>query len=257
MTESSARDEAGVDEVFDVAESFATSVLNGNVSNECYAEHKDGYVHLFIGGYPADGFTDDYALARAAAIGDEVAAMGWFVAKAEIVIADDSPARKIAIEDGDMDEDEEPQTMLFVDLFPNEGRPCENAGHQPFFWHASQKGNRESILRNGIEPRCCGNDHIVLPKGRIYACVHAMFLERVELDMSRSRDWKDLDLWRIDLSAIPNHRWREDVEMDGISSWTDKTIPPEALLLCGRLEHMHSDGWRRPASIPRSSAPTR
>jgi len=237
--------EASTDEVSDVASSFAEGVLADNVSNECYAEHKGAYVHLFVGGYPADGFTDDYALARAAEIGEEVAAMGWFVAKAEIVVADDSPGREAAIEDGDADEDGEPQTMLFVDLFPRDGALNEAASHERFFWHASPVSNRDSILERGIQPRACGNDFIVLPEDRIYACTHAMFLESVELDMSRSRHWHDLDVWRIDLSAIPGHEWRDDVEMDGMSAWTRQTIPPEAISLAARLNGMHSGGWRR------------
>jgi hypothetical protein len=236
--------EAGADEVSDVAGSFAQGVLADGVSNECYSEHKGAYVHLFMGGYPADGFTDDYALARAAEIGEEVASMGWFVAKAEIVIGDDSPSRGLAIEDGDADEDEEPQTMLFVDLFPRLGEMSDAAGHERFFWHASPTSNRASILADGLLPRACGNDFIVLPEDRIYACTHAMFLENVELDMARSRSWRDLDLWRIDLAAIPDHEWRDDVEMEGMSAWTHEAIPAEALMRCGRLQHMHSGGWR-------------
>jgi hypothetical protein len=135
--------------------------------------------------------------------------------------------------------------MLFVDLFPRDGAPSEAAGHEPFFWHASPASNRAAILRDGIQPRSCGNDFIVLPEGRVYACTHAMFLERVELDMSRSRRWRDLDLWRIDLSAIPGHEWRDDVEMEGVSAWTRQAIPPEAISLAGRLDGMHSGGWRR------------
>ncbi len=239
------RTEASVDDVYEIIRSFAEGVLAANVSNECYADHQGGYVHLFVGGYPADGFSDDHARSIVERLKEIAEPLGWFVAKAEIVVADDSPSRAIEIEDGLVDEEDEPQTMLFIDLFPAEGTRCENSLHQPFFWHASPSANRSSILENGIEPRTCGNDHITLPEGRIYACVHAMFLERVEIDMGRSRNWTGLDLWRIDMSRIPDHRWRMDVEMDGISSWTDIAIPPHAIEWCGTLEGTHSGGWRR------------
>ena len=235
--------EASADEVFGVAETFAQGVLDASVSNECYAEHKGGYVHVFLGGYPADGFCEDYALARASELGEKIASIGWFVAKAEIAIGDDSPSRGLAIEDGDAEDDEEPQTMLFVDLFPRLGGMSDAAGHEHFFWHASPTSNRASILTDGLLPKACGNDFIVLPEDRIYACTHAMFLGNVELDMARSRRWRDLDLWRIDLTAIPDHEWRDDVEMEGMSAWTHDAIPAEALKRCGRLENMHSGGW--------------
>jgi hypothetical protein len=134
-------------------------------------------------------------------------------------------------------------------VFPNEGPTHE--GGESILWHASPPSNRESILAEGLIPKTGGNDHISLPTGRIYVCVHAMFLEHVELDMAKTRRWKDLDLWLIDRSAIPGHAWRTDVEMENVSAWTDLAIPPEALTLVGPLTGTHSHGWRRlPTEAP-------
>lgn len=215
--------EASVDDVNDVAILFADDVLDRGVANETYAEHKGGYVHVFLGGYPEDGFDARHAHGLADEIGAMVSSRGWFVAKRVIKRYDEAF--------GDVDEDPDagsPQNMMFIDLFPASG---EKQAMPAVAWHLSPSSNRESILRDGLTPMTGGNDHIETPGGRIYACLTDSGIDDVRQDILTHRGWSDLDLWRIDVGSIPDHDWRVDVEMERTGAWTALTIPPASLRL--------------------------
>jgi hypothetical protein len=203
--------ESTVDDVNDVA------------ANETYAEHKGGYVHVFLGGYPEDGFDAAHAHGLADEIGRLTAPLGWFVAKREIKRYDQAF--------GEVDEDPDagsPQNMIFIDLFPMIG---ERQVVPDAVWHLSPSSNRASILDNGLLPRNGGNDHISTVGRRVYVCMVHVGIQDVRDDLLTHRGWTDLDLWRIDTASIPDHDWRVDVETERTGAWTSGAIPPTALVL--------------------------
>ncbi len=213
--------EAPVDEICDIAESFAERVLSRNVANETYAEHKGGYVHLFLGGYAADGFDQDHASRLVAEIGAIVEPLGWFVAKTQF---DEHHSQ-----DADEHPDEEPQTMCFVDIFPLEG---ETVVPTDALWHVSPRSVRESILENGLRPSRGGSDFITTANERVYVALEDEDAHAFAEDMRRLRDgWDEYDLWRIDPIVASGMRWRIDVEAPGMGAWTDAPIPASALTL--------------------------
>jgi hypothetical protein len=223
--------EASTDVVHDQVFALAERTLGGGRSNECYSEHKDAYVHLFVGGYPADGFDEAYARGIAADLSTLIAPLGWFVAKLHF---DHHEA-----EDADEFPDEEPQLMCFIDVFPMEGARVALLWHPsaPHAWHASPRAARDGILADGLRPSTGGSDFIVTANARIYVVVDRQDVEHVVADMRRWRtDWDEWDLWRIDLAAVPDHVWRDDVEARGMCAWTDAAIPATAVSLVPEAE---------------------
>lgn len=213
--------EAHVDEIHDIAETFADTVLSREVANETYAEHKNRYVHVFLGGYPADGFDQEHALGLVSEMSALVAPLGWFVAKTQF---DEHHSQ-----DAEDHPDEEPQTMCFVDLFPLEG---DTIVLRDAPWHVSPRLARDSILKDGLLPSRGGSDFITTANARVYVAIDDDDAHAFAEDMRRLRDgWDEYDLWRIDPAVAAGMRWRMDVEAPGMGAWTDAPIPASALRL--------------------------
>jgi len=213
--------EASVDAVFEIAQSFAERVLSDGVANETYAEDKTHYVHVFLGGYPSDGFDHEHARGLAAKLEAVAGPLGWFVAKTQF---DEHRSQ-----DADEHPDEEPQTMCFVDLFPLVGRIVVP---DAALWHVSPRSVRESILEHGLRPSTGGSDFITTANARVYVALDDDDAHCFAEDMRRLRDgWDEYDLWRIDPSVCARSRWCMDVEAPGMGAWTTVPIPPAALEL--------------------------
>lgn len=218
--------ESSTDVVHELVYALADRTLVGGRSNECYSEHKDAYVHLFVGGYPGDGFDEAYARGIAADLAALVAPHGWFVAKIHF---DHHEAQ-----DADEFPDDEPQLMCFIDVFPMKGRRVALPWHPSatHAWHAAPRTARDGILAHGLRPSTGGSDFIVTANARVYVVVDRDDVEHVVADMRRWRtDWDEWDLWRIDLAAVPDHVWRDDVEARDMCAWTDAAIPASAIEL--------------------------
>jgi hypothetical protein len=219
--------EASPDDVHEIVEAFEEEVHEHNVCNEVYTEHNGSYIHLFLGGYPEDGFSEDVGRKMAAALHDKVEPLGWFVSKCDFKLYDDF------FDDGDP-EGASSQIMCFIDIFPLHGEAAELDVEKVY--HVCRPEDVAGILQHGLQPRTGGNDHIQTKNGRVYVCTHRDQLGRIELDFERLRNWYDLELLEIDLRAIPDHKWYDDVEMSGASVWTPEVIPPTAISHLGNLK---------------------
>lgn len=220
-----ATSEATTDEVYDFVDAYVADIEDRGVANEVYAEHQGPYVHLFVGGYPEDGFSEEVGRDIARDLGDKIRQFGWFIAKCEFKLYDDHF--------GDSDpEGASSQIMCFIDAFPLYGAPEENVPDEVY--HVCRPEDLASIMKDGLEPRRGGNDHIQTENGRVYAITGKSFLWRVEDDLRQHRDWTDLELIAIDAERFPG-RWFEDVEMSGASIWTPDHIGPEFLTHLGKL----------------------
>lgn len=215
--------EASPDQVLETARAFAERILADGACNEAYAEHKTHYVHVFLGGYPEDGFSEDEGRRLASELADLVSPSGWFVAKCHFDLYE--------ADDADEHPDESPQTMCFVDLFPREGL---NIPSPALVWHLSPVDMHDSIAAHGLEPRTGGSDHIETPEGRVYVLTDEVLAEGLALDMRRLRGWTSIDVWSIDAASLDGHRWRLDVEIPHGSAWTDLAIP------CAAMQHRGS-----------------
>lgn len=206
--------ESDVDAVYDLVEAFERTIDALGVTNEVYAEHQEHLVHLFVGGQPEDGFTDDVARSIADDLDRIVRPHGWFVAKCSLARHPDA------------DGESEPQTMCYIDVFPLRGAVQAMGA---FAYHLAPSACRDAIAAEGLTPRTGGNDHIVTANPRVYVAVDRIVVSHLEEDMARLRGWSDLDVWQIDLALVHDHEWLVDVEMPEIGAWTPDAVPPTAL----------------------------
>ena len=202
------------------------SEIDDNVSNEHYVEHNGNYVHLFVGGQPGDGFTPEYAKSLGAKLNEFVKPFGWFVAKCDLKY--NSPRGTPVDEDGD-----EAQLMCFIDVFPLHGQVVEGDDLPQHVYHVCHPDSRESIIKNGLDPRTGGSDHITTANGRIYVALDKAVLRHLEIDMMKLRDWHTLEVFEIDTTGLTN-RWFNDVEMDGHAAFTTDSIPSSHIKYLGQ-----------------------
>ena len=191
--------------------------IDDNVSNEHYVEHNGNYLHLFVAGQPSDGFTPEYAKAISSALDKIIREHGWFVSKNELKY--NSPRGEPEDEDGD-----EAQLMCFIDVFPMFGERVEGDDLPDFVFHVAHPDSVENILKNGLDPRTGGSDHITTANARIYVALDETVLRRLEIDMMKLRGWQTLEVFKIATAGLPNE-WFNDVEMDGHAAWTPTAIP--------------------------------
>lgn len=211
--------EARPDAILEIASDFAERLLRRDCANEAYAEHKTHYVHLFMGGYPGDGFHQSYAMAEVERLRRLIAPLGWFVAKTAF--------NQHEADDADEHPDEEPQTMCFVDLFPMLG---EATVPGPVLWHVAPRSARDGILAKGLLPSFGGSDFIITENARVYAARDEDAAHRFADEMHRLRDdWDEWDLWRIDAARMPDADWRVDVEAPVSGLWTTSPVPTAAI----------------------------
>jgi hypothetical protein len=223
-------EEMSTDDMDDFLYAWVNHIEGYGVCNEVYAEPHDGYGHLFIGGYPEDGFTEEVGQKMAKELDDAVREHGWFVAKCEFKNYD------AVFNDPDPDENAgSPQLMCFIDVFPMFGEEVTHEVKHSLVYHASNPDFRKEISASGLRPHTGGSDHITTAQPRLYVMKHKMFLHNLRTDMRKLRGLSNLDLWEIDLSLLPDHRWYEDVEYGGAAAWTTSPIPPHAMRRIGTL----------------------
>lgn len=216
--------EASPDEVHEIVEAFEKAVEDDEICNEVYSEHHGDYIHLFLGGYPEDGFDEAKGREYATALNEKMKPMGWFVSKCDFKLYDD------AFDESDP-EGASSQLMCFIDVFPLHGERHEI---EDVVYHVCRAEDVEAIKRHGLEPRTGGNDHIQTANGRVYVCTHKMFLWRIENDFVKLRGWRDLHVFAIYTEGLDND-WYQDVEMGGAAAWTPQPIPPQAMHHLGKL----------------------
>lgn len=208
--------EAHVDRIYDIVEAFEQVLAERAVCNDLQPEHQEHLVHLFLSGLESDGFTADAARAIAEELDAIVRPYGWFVAKRATLL---DPGAHHA---------QDPQRLCYIDVFPLIGavQPVPNA-----VLHVAPRHLREAIRSEGLRPARGGTDHITTPDPRLYVALHREVAKAIVEDMERLRGWREFDIWRIDLSDLPDIDWRRDVEMPGLSAWTHETIGPDHLEL--------------------------
>lgn len=221
--------ELSLDDMHDFVDAWQEHI-DDDVSNEHYVElggnGNGGYVHLFVGGYPEDGFTEQYAKSLAGELDKAVRPHGWFVAKSECKLYDDAFGEEPDPEGASS------QVMCFIDVFPLFGKKVEVPEE---VWHVCRSQDAASIEEHGLNPSQGGNDHIQTVNGRIYVCTHQSYLQWIQDDFRKHREWKDLDVFKIDTENLPNI-WHEDVEWGGSAAWTAEPIPSTSLTHMGKLD---------------------
>lgn len=214
--------ELSTEEMIDFVSDWEMENIDENVCNEHYAEcgnHGD-YAHLFVGGYPEDGFSEDYGREIAKKLDAAVRPHGWFVSKCQFKFYDDAFGE--VREEGDG----ESQIMCYIDVFPMHGNREENVPE--VVWHVCRPEVVEDIKAHGLQPRNGGSDFIQTANGRIYVCLNQFELQWVAEDFYKHRGWTDLHCFQIYTDELGND-WYEDVEMGGRAAWTPQPIPAEAV----------------------------
>lgn len=213
--------EASISDMEDVAQNFIASI-DENIANEKYFDTYGEYIHFFIGGYQADGFTKAYAKAQAKRLSNIIRPLGWFVSKLSF------DYHQSDIEDEY--EDQEPQLMVFIDIFPLLGREISVP---PIVYHIAKTSNLESIKQHGLLPSKGGSDFIKTKNPRVYVCLNKNDLATVIKDMDKWRGKDDLSIISISTKGLSN-KFYNDVEMTE-AAWTPTTIPASAIIKIAKV----------------------
>lgn len=208
------------DQIHNFAEMLERKMASGSIYNEVYGIDTQSYPQIFLAGYPEDGFSFDAARALIEPLTQQLRAGGWILAKQFETSYDDLH-----------DEDEyagEPQILCYFGWLPITGK-IENVSGEELF-HICRAEDVSKIRSEGLRLSLGGSDFIKTENGRVYAVVGYDNVFGVANDLKRHRLWDDLHIFMIDHERLPNHVWYEDVELPGIGVWTDKPIPPAALV---------------------------
>lgn len=220
--------ELSTEDMIDFVSDWEAENIDDEVCNEHYAEcgtHGD-YAHLFVGGYPEDGFDRAYGQSIAKRLDDAVRPHGWFVSKCEFKEYNDAFG-----EEPDPD-GASSQLMCFIDVFPMHGDKTEVPAE---VWHVCRPEVVKDIQQHGLQPRNGGSDFIQTANERIYVCLNEFEVQWVAEDFYKHRGWTDLQVFKVDTTKLKND-WYEDVEMGGRAAWTPQPIPPQALSHMGDVQ---------------------
>jgi hypothetical protein len=220
--------EVDPDFIYDLVTEFEGKVEARGCCNEVYSEHQGEYVHLFIGGYSEDGFSEAVGREIAKELDAEVRPHHWFVSKCEFKLYTE------AFGEAPDPEGATPQIMCFIDIFPMHGADEPTYGETVY--HVCRAQDVASIEKHGLQPRT-GSDHIQTANGRIYVCLRYDDIPVIADDFGKNRKWErgDLHVFAIDTSLLDN-RWYRDVELNGTSAWTPDPIPASALGYLGPVK---------------------
>lgn len=125
--------------------------------------------------------------------------------------------------------------MCFIDVFPTHGQRVEGDDLPQFVYHVCHPDSVNDILKDGLNPRTGGSDHITTANGRIYVALDKTVLRHLEIDMMKLRGWNTLAVFEINTAGLQNE-WFNDVEMDGMAAWTPQAIPASHLKYLGHYQ---------------------
>lgn len=178
-----------------------------NTCNEVYVQDHEKYLHIFLGGYRGDGFTQKKAKEFMKEISDLIG-NEYFVAKNKFDYYDDESGYSR-------------QLMYFIDIFPIYGNKIdpENIDGDSLY-HIFPKKYENQIKAKGIVPKKGGSDFIKTVNSRIYLC-SANSVYDVYSDLLKNRNEENYKIAIVPKNSLGT--LYEDVEMPDCY-WTENKI---------------------------------